>query len=162
MTEERDIFKGCKRVARGLNVVRERRSQVLKQFDDAITLHKEILTDKIQNNLISKCTKREKEFLNLRVADGKKLLDYIVEQFDVYESIVPGLYQFKTGHMFMRITDSEINNNGFYFDTGRNEISEILYSIFTEKLGMIVSEIFDQDDKFCLSVWSGDKEYIPL
>lgn len=161
--KENKIFDGCKEIAKDLEDVRKRRIQIVKEFDNSIKSNKKLLFEKIRDNLMTQCSKREKEFLGLKMADGEKLLNYLIRQFDVSESIRwDDRYTFKVKALQMRFTDSELNNNEFYFDSGKTEIRKIVNSIFSEKLGIDVGVSFDQNDKYCLLLLSGFRTYVSI
>jgi hypothetical protein len=153
--EESEIFEGCKRIARNFIFAKNKR----KQLADIEKSRREILLGKIQENLLNQCNTREKEFLNLKTTDGEKVLDSVMGQFDASKSTVPGLYEFQINPLKIEITPTELNNNRFYYDSKRAEIREILYSIFSDKLGMCINVTFDNNEKYVLAFYSNAKYY---
>ncbi|NVN96844.1 hypothetical protein HXX01_01200 [Candidatus Nomurabacteria bacterium] len=148
---EKALFKGCEITAKGLLALRESRSQVVKKLDTSISLRVKILQRRVRTNLLVQCSDREKQFLDLNMTNGKKLLDYLVDQFYVIKS-KSGQYRFMINALQVIFTDTEINK--IFYDSGRGEIRNIAQSIFSEKLGVEITSSFDYKDKFVFAIWS--------
>lgn len=145
-----NIFNNCEEIAKNLAM------QVTKSPDDSKP-YREALLRKIQDNILYQCNAREIEFLDLKIIMGGRLINYIVDRFDVVEG--QDCYFFKINPMVISFTDSELNHSSFYFDSGRAEIRMIVNSIFNEKLGIDFKLLFDHNDQYVLSLFSNEKLY---
>ena len=148
--KENKIFKGCKATAKGFCRAKDK----INSLDDYLLFYKNLIQERIRYNLIAECTQREKYFLELKTIEGKKLLDYVVEQFDVLKSETPGEYNFVIHALAVTLTDTEINDHGFYYNEGRDEIRGIARSIFDDKLGVPFDMSFEYKDRNIFGLWS--------
>jgi len=147
------IFEGCEKLAKNFGEAVKNKNVVIETLDIAVGVANNLFLDKVKDNLFRKCTPRERKFLNLKTTEGIALLSSIFKSLIVRESIaVPGSYEFEFQHIRVGITDSEINHNGFFFDSGRDEIREIIDG-FSEELGLLFQAIFYSDEKQILTLY---------
>lgn len=150
------IFEGCSVLAVIFGKAVKKRSAVMETLDKEVESAKELFLRKLRNDLLTRFTSREWKFLSLKTTENEALLSLIIKNLLVIESTVPGSYEFKFQYIRVEITDSEINDNGFYFDSGRNEIKDIIYA-FSERLGLLSRATFYPNDKQTLAIWFKDK-----
>jgi len=151
-----EIFKRCSELANIFGEAVKKRSAVMETLDKEVESTKKLFLHRLRNDLLTRFTVREWKFLNLKTTENEALLSLIIKNLLAIESTVPGSYEFKFQYIRVEITDSEINDNGFYFDSGRDEIKAIIDS-FSEKFGLLYHSAFYLNDKPTLTIWFEDK-----
>ncbi len=145
---ENTIFNSCKEFMQEL----VSKNEEIEKIQNERSISRKKVFAQIEKNLLIQCTAREKEFLSLRTPQYSTILELVLELFHwpVKTSIpVAGSFLFNFEPLTFNITDSEFNSNGFFYDSGRDEIRNLASSIFEKKLKLPFTRLsFDHNEKY--------------